>query len=255
MPFGNSARICLEHGGTDQSVEHYETVTYWYGAPVSSLRLSDTLKIGDLSSEASHGDVSLLASDPYTITSRYEWGVDHIGSDEIYPAQSDIGRTTVGDSEFVLALDPNNCGALLRRKLDYKYANQRAEVFVADVPKSSRTGGGPKVTKAAKWKLAGIWYLAGSNMCVNSNPRDELGAEQHTVQTSNRRFRDDDFLLPVSSTRGRTHILIKIHFTPVAMPLYPGGPVPPNAWSEISYSLFSFLPANQSSPTVKRKTQ
>ena len=33
MPFGKNARIRLEHGGTDQSTEHYETVTYWYGLP------------------------------------------------------------------------------------------------------------------------------------------------------------------------------------------------------------------------------
>jgi len=29
MPFGKNARITLEHGGTNQSTEHYETVTYW----------------------------------------------------------------------------------------------------------------------------------------------------------------------------------------------------------------------------------
>jgi hypothetical protein len=28
MPFGKNARICLEHGGTNESKEHYETVTY-----------------------------------------------------------------------------------------------------------------------------------------------------------------------------------------------------------------------------------
>ena len=33
MPFGRNARIRLEHGGTNDSTEHYETVTYWYGLP------------------------------------------------------------------------------------------------------------------------------------------------------------------------------------------------------------------------------
>ena len=241
MPFGNRARICLEHGGTDESVEHYETVTYWYGVPESCLILSDTLKIGDASSETAHRYSSPMASDPYTITSRYEWGVDHLGPDEIYPAEVDTGRTTVGDSEFELALDPNNCGALFRRKLDYSIANQRAEVFVADLPHD----GGVDGRTALKWKRAGIWYLAGSNMCVYSNPRDELGAEQHIVQTSNRRFRDDDFLVPVSFTGGRNRIRIKIHFTPLAINLYPDGPPMPNAWSEISYSMYSYLQPNQ----------
>ena len=27
MPFGSNARICLEHGGTDESKEHYETLS------------------------------------------------------------------------------------------------------------------------------------------------------------------------------------------------------------------------------------
>ncbi len=40
MPFGRNARIHLEHGGLNQSTEHYETVTYWYGAPAASLRVA-----------------------------------------------------------------------------------------------------------------------------------------------------------------------------------------------------------------------
>ena len=41
MPFGKNARIRLEHGGTDESDEHYETVTYWYGLPGASLVQTD----------------------------------------------------------------------------------------------------------------------------------------------------------------------------------------------------------------------
>jgi len=52
-----------------------------------------------------------------------------------------------------------------------------------------------------EWKRAGIWYLAGANTCVYSNPRDELGATQHNVQTSNRRFRDDEFIIPSEVAR------------------------------------------------------
>ncbi len=38
MPFGRNARIQLEHGGVNESTQHYETVTYWYGLPAASLR-------------------------------------------------------------------------------------------------------------------------------------------------------------------------------------------------------------------------
>ena len=83
---------------------------------------------------------------------------------------------------------------LLRRKLDYAFPNQRAEVYVADEPCG-------REIETLDWKPAGIWYLAGSNTCVYSNPKDELGATQHVVQTSNRRFRDDEFLVPARSDR------------------------------------------------------
>src|SRR5262249_58159570 len=71
MPFGRNARICLEHGGTNESTEHYETVTYWYGAPSPSLRKTDELQIGDAGSEKAHRCHSPAASAPYDITSRY----------------------------------------------------------------------------------------------------------------------------------------------------------------------------------------
>jgi hypothetical protein len=111
---------------------------------------------------------------------------------------------------------------MLRRKLDYAFPNQRAEVYVNNT-------------------LAGIWYLAGSNTCVFSSPRDELGATQHVVQTSNRRFRDDEFLIPRQLTNGRSSIRVRIKFTPVSIPLYPGYPVGELAWSEMRYTAYSFV--------------
>jgi hypothetical protein len=400
MPFGKNAVIRLEHGGENDSTEHYQTVAYWYGRHGATLVKTDELKVGDAASEQAHHYRSPEASAPYELTSRYEWGPDvrlrggrplanpadyaefsfeanagrtftiwvrgqnldgknnsdafwiqfddEIGStrlgasyahrlgfgnwldrfpprssawssalpqdapqtitfpkggthrlriqprgpghileqiwlsttqvtlpppeqkappasrDEIvldpsdavvmkgkvrrsgdrtlvidgqatassaaeaYPAHTDRGRTTTGSSEFRLKLDPNNVGVLLRRKLDYSFPNQRAAVFVAD-----DSGG--------DWKPAGIWYLAGSNTCVYSNPREELGATQHIVQTSNRRFRDDEFLIPRDLTESRTAIRVQVRFTPVSIPLFPGRPVDPQAWSELRYDAYCFL--------------
>jgi hypothetical protein len=234
MPFGKNARICLEHGGTNESTEHYETVTYWYGAPSVSLRQTDELKIGDADSEKAHGYHSPDASAPYEITSRYEWGVDNVRGREIYPAHTDRGRSTKGVSEFTLKLDANNFGVLLRRKLDYAFPNQRAEVFVADASRGQKGG-------ALEWKPAGVWYLAGSNTCVYSNPKEELGATQHVVRTSNRRFRDDEFLIPRDLTQGRSAIRVRVRFTPVKRPLMPGRAVPELAWSEIRYTAYCWV--------------
>jgi hypothetical protein len=237
MPFGRNARICLEHGGTNESTEHYETVTYWYGLPHPSLVKTDELQIGDEQSEKAHRYRSPQASAPYEITSRYEWGVDHLkvaGKEiEIYPPHTDRGRSTKGTSTFTLKLEPKNYGVLLRRKLDYAFPNQRALVFVAD--------GSGQAEREPRWQRAGVWYLAGSNRCVYSNPKEELGATQHRVRTSNRRFRDDEFLLPRDLTEGRSAIEIRIEFTPVKRPLFPGSPLPELAWSEIRYTAYCFV--------------
>jgi hypothetical protein len=229
MPFGKNAVIQLEHGGNNESTEHYETVTYWYGSPAATLVQTDELKIGDPESEKQHEYQSLDASEPYEITSRYEWGVDALHGKTTYPSHTDRGRKTRGVSEFTLQVDPKNLGVLLRRKLDYSLPNQRAEVFVLN--RDGKT-----------LDPAGVWYLAGANTCIYSNPPDELGATQHNVQTSNRRFRDDEFLIPRDLTAGRDKIRVAVKFTPVTIPLFPGHPLNPNdlAWSEIHYKAYSY---------------
>ncbi len=228
MPFGKNAVIRLEHGGTNQSTQHYETIAYWYGLPSPSLVETDQLQIGDAADERAHRYFSPQASEPYRLTSRYEWGVDTLDGQLIYPAETDHGRTTKGTSEFRLRLRADNLGVLLRRKLDYSYANQRAEVYIAGKTKSA-------------WEAAGIWYLAGSNTSVYSNPKEELGASEHIAETSNRRFRDDEFLISRKLTQGRKTIWVRIKFTPVNRPLYPGYPAGERAWSEIKYHAYCFI--------------
>ncbi len=207
---------------SNESTQHYETVAYWYGLPAPSLVRTDELMVGDAASERQHGYISPDASAPYEITSRYEWGPDTLNGREIYPAETARGRTTRTVSEFTLKIDPHNVGVMLRRKLDYQFPNQRAEVSVDGKP-------------------AGVWYLAGSNTCVFSNPRGELGATGHVIETSNRRFRDDEFLIPLRLTRHRSAIRVRVRFTPVSIPLFPGQPLPDLAWSEIAYTAYSFV--------------
>jgi hypothetical protein len=228
MPFGTSARICLEHGGQDDSIEHYETVTYWYGAPAPSLVKTDSLQIGDAASEKAHRYLSPDASRPYAISSRYEWGVDHLNGREVFPATTDTGRVTTGSSEFTLAIKPQNFGVMLRRKLDYAYEDQQARVYVAD-------------PHGTNWQLAGTWYLAGCNTCIYSNPSQELGPSVHTTETSNRRFRDDEFMIPRDLTKGRASIRVKVVHIPLFRPLYPGAPWIKHGWSEIRYDAYSVV--------------
>ncbi|MCL4195085.1 MAG: hypothetical protein KJZ87_25320, partial [Thermoguttaceae bacterium] len=89
------------------------------------------------------------------------------------------------------------------------------------------------------------WCLAGSNTCYHSYPRKEdggeLGKSNPVVQTSNRRFRDDEFLVPRELTRGRAAIRIRVEFKPANIPLLPGRPVDEQAWSEIGYQAYCYI--------------
>jgi hypothetical protein len=233
MPFGRNARIQLEHGGTDDSTDHYRTLVYWYGLPGACLVQTDALHVSDPADEAAHHYVSPDAQGIDSLTTRYEWGVDTIplsdgGSQVIYPPSSDTGRHTSGTSELTLAIRPDNLGVLLRRKLDYGYPDQRAEVYVADASSSTPA-----------FVDVGAWYLAGSNRCVFSDPAGELDPFQPAVETSNRRWRDDEFLIPRALTEGRAALRVRLVFSPTNAPLLPGDQAPvPSAWSEYRYSAY-----------------
>ena len=248
MPFGKRAVIQLEHGGENLSYEHYETVTFWYGLPAASLILTDEINMGNEADERAHAYFSPQASDVVSIVSRYEWGIDHFPENiwggrnldttkmkgfasgkEVYPAHQETGRFTQGSSEFTVKLNPDNYGALIRRTLDYSFPNQKAEVFVAD-------------ELSGDWRYVGIWYLAGSNTCIYSDPRGELDLRLYNVQTSNRRFRDDEFLIPAQWTQGKSSLRIKVKCVPVVRELYPGRPfTKESAWSELRYKVYSYV--------------
>jgi hypothetical protein len=229
MPFGKNARIQLEHGGVNESTEHYQSVVYWYGKRGACLVQTDSLQIGDPEDERAHAYQSPDASAPEPLSSRYELGVDHFGGREIVPETQDIGRYTRGVSEFSVNLRADNLGVLLRRKLDYGFADQRAEVFVADEE------------PGATWQPAGVWYLAGSNRCVFSYPPGELDPPAPLVQASNRRFREDEFLIARELTEGRRRLRLRLVFRALPQPLLPGQPPPEQAWSELNYRVYSWV--------------
>lgn len=229
MPFGRNARITFEHGGENNMPEHYRSVTFWYGINQPCLILTDTFNVGDTDDERRHDYDSPQASPVQTLSSRYEWGVDHLDGKEIFPETTDKGRFTKGSSTFTLKLDPRNLGVMIRRKMDYGFPNQCARVFVADDRPD------------APWCEVGMWYTAGSNTVVYSNPKAETGAAEHYVQTSNRRWREDEFLLPRSATQGRSVIRVKVEFVPRNIPLFPGHPPAEQAWSEYQYKAYCYV--------------
>lgn len=229
MPFGKNVRITFEHGGENNVPEHYRSVTFWYGINQPCLILTDTFEVGDPADEQRHGYESPQASPVQTLSSRYEWGVDHLDGKEVFPETSDTGRFTKGSSTFTLKLDPRNIGVMLRRKMDYSFPNQCANVSVSE----DKAGAG--------WHEVGMWYTPGSNTVVYSNPKAETGATEHHVQTSNRRWREDEFLLPRWATQGRSAIRVKVEFVPRNIPLFPGHPLAEQAWSEYQYKAYCYV--------------
>jgi len=148
-----------------------------------------------------------------------------------FPAEQDHVRVMKGVSQFKMRLDPDNLGALLRRKFDYQYPNQSAKVWVRPA------------RPEARWQYVGLWYTAGSNTYVYSNPQSEgeLGATQHRVITSNRRWRQEEFLIPRRLTEGVERVEIKIEHVPDAKELFPGRSFPvESAWSESRYWLYCY---------------
>jgi hypothetical protein len=245
IPFGKNARFTLEHGGRNETDEHYETVVYWYGQQQPAIVLTDELNIGSFASEDSHQYVSPDATAPELVESRHEEGVDQSTSREsgkeveVIPVLSDHGRRTKTHSDFTLRIRPDAVGVMLRRRLDLQFPNQKAIVYVADgsLEKPDR-------------KEAGTWYTAGGNTVVFGDPRIipekqrtepvELMPPVHVVQTSNRRWRDDEFLLPPKLTRGLERIRVRCKFVPVHEPLFPGHPPADEAWTEFRYWAYSF---------------
>ena len=75
-----------------------------------------------------------------------------------------------------------------------------------------------------------------------SPPDGELGERKYEVKTSNRLFRDEEFLVPAKYTKNRSAIRIKVKHIPVDRELYPGYQYPKkSAWTELRYEVFSYI--------------
>ena len=234
MPFGKNARLQFEHGGLDESTEHYTSIVYWYGHPGACLTLTDSLHVGDAADEARHGYRVTGDSSLVSVTSRYEGGVDHLLGDptqaELVPETTDTGRVVTSASEATFSVPPDNLGVLLRRKLDYGLPDQCADVFVADGAAADPV-----------YARAGTWCTPGSSTVVVSNPPHETDPPAPVTLASNRRWREDEFLVRRELTTG--HSSLRFRFVVGARtphPLLAGGTAPAPAWSEFRYAAYAW---------------
>jgi hypothetical protein len=128
--------------------------------------LTDTMDVANASSESQHG---------YVINTQTWSGAQSF----VYPSRvTDTGRAHTGSSNFWAAIDPNNSGVVLVRRMDYGVANQKAAVFVDG-------------------SSAGIW--------------EDPGAD------SRYRWRDSTFVIPPALTAGKSSATITVEFVSSAV--------------------------------------
>jgi hypothetical protein len=171
VPFRTHLRASIEHGGQNDTTGNAWVLAYYYQKPVNRATLSDTLNVGNTASETGHA---------YAITTQTWAGTQNFTYAGVNNkvGVTDDGRAHKGTSQFTLALNPQNQGAILRRRLDYGIGNQLAKIYVDGT-------------------YAGDWYTGGSNTAT--------------------RWADSDFLIPASLTAGKNQVAVQVQFVSAAI--------------------------------------
>src|SRR5205085_6497758 len=194
IPFNRHLVVRWEHGGIDQSTHPYRSVVLWYGTPTQTALLSDEVLPASSGSRFAHNYQS-PGEQTYQLTSAYEYLVHS-------PLSTATGTSTTAEASFTMALDPHNVGAFLRRTFDYCVANQRANIYLDG-------------------HFAGTWYSAGIST--------GKGIDGHS-----RCWRDEEFPLPPSLTKGKTSVRVRFVFVPTTNPQN-------SAWTAFHYQMYSFV--------------
>lgn len=167
-----------EHGGTDESQHPYRAALMWYGTPVQTALLSDTVSPTISTSRVAHHYTS-TDEHFYQLSAAYEYLVHAL-------AITASGTALTGTTNFTMQLDRRNVGAFLRRTFDDCVANQLANAYLDGA-------------------YAGTWYDAGAS---NGGGID---GHRHC-------WRDEDFPLPAALTAGKSSVSIRIEFMPTMAP-------------------------------------
>ena len=138
IPFFNSLDARIQHGGLSTIHSQYGSLGFVYLRTRPSLVLTDFIDVGNPGSEELHG---------YEAKESQLYGpIDSHPEGSLF--RSDVrekGRIHgSGAISFVAAVDPNNRGVRLRRRLDQGIARQTAKVFIDD-------------------EFVGIWYDPNQN--------------------------------------------------------------------------------------------
>jgi hypothetical protein len=117
----------IEHGPASNEPAIHSSTAFFYAQPNYGLLRTDSLVVGDKTSETAHRYLEERASNPVKLTSVYEGDNDGI-------QVTGDGRATTGAIEFQLSVDKQNDGVRLQRTSDQKDRSQAAQVFIDEQP-------------------------------------------------------------------------------------------------------------------------
>ena len=165
IPFRNGVRVTTEHGTENVVATNYAAVAYYYWRAEPGMVPSDGFAPGDAGQAKAHGDLALEGND-LKWTARFEGDA---GTADAQPLTA-AGRSGQSSEQFMLKIDPNNRGVLLRRL--YRSAGRHSARLIVD---------GKPVTVIAEPETAAL-----------------------------ERWREQDVLIPAEMTSGREQIEIRI---------------------------------------------
>jgi len=190
ISFLKNGTFYIEHGAQNDVVENYQTLAFYY---LKENHYGSPESVLEKNDELNIGDSNSEYVHKYAVN-QPTWSGD-IAS--YYEGTFDnIGINSSGKhhhsySSFTMNINSDNYGVRLLRTFDYSLLNQKATVYVDDVE-------------------VGQWYSAGSN--------------------SEKKIRDEFFLIPESFTKGKSKININITADPQS-----------GDWSENYYATYSIL--------------
>jgi hypothetical protein len=124
IPFFRSIDARIQHGGLSRLQSDYRSLAFCYLRRRPVLRQTDFIDVGNRASEAAH-DYHATQSQ---LTGRI---AAHPEGEYFQGAIDEDGRTHAGgEIIFTIAIDPDNAGVRLRRRLDQASGRQTAAVYV-----------------------------------------------------------------------------------------------------------------------------
>ncbi|MEI8376672.1 MAG: DUF2961 domain-containing protein [Planctomycetota bacterium] len=200
IPFLNSLRLTQDHAlhFTHDRAGDFFSAVFYYHNPKKILVQTDSLDVGNQEAEAAH-QYQIAGSEKRVRvqkdTASYEGAYDEPITDE--------GRWTDKESSFVVAIQPNNDGVRIRKRINQTAYHQEIDVYVDGVK-------------------AGVWFEQGTNYVLNYSHRGyrdilekayaKKGEKVPSWQNGKipAKFRDTEFEIPASLTSGKKELRIRM---------------------------------------------